>query len=208
MTSGRPLLACAAAGAAAAGCGDALPAAKTSAPVRASSAAKTSTPARADSAVPCSARSEPSPGVSLREQKGVTTSVVRLADGGRFDLYTFGGRPSRARIGKRPVWLWKAPVALTADRSVILTVPARAARRARLGFTPPARSFARADRATRFDSCAPDTPLFSGDGTVGPETGWGGSLITLDRHVCLRLLVITAKAPVPLRVPLGTRCPR
>lgn len=197
MTGGRPLLACAAvAGAVAAGCGDASPAAKTSAPVR------------ADSTVPCSARSEPSPAVGLRDQEGVTTSVARLANGGRFDLYTFGGRPSRTRIGERRVWLWKTPVALTADRSVILTVQGRAARRARLGFTRPARSFARADRATRFDSCAPDTPLFSGDGTVGPETGWGGSLITLDRRVCLRLRVVTAKASVPLRVPLGTRCRR
>lgn len=210
MTGGRPLWACAAvSGAVAAGCGGASPAAKRSEPVSASPAAKTSAPMRADSTVPCSARSEPPPSVGPRDQEGVTTSVARLPDGGRFELDTFGDLgPSRTRIGERRAWLWKAPVGLTADRSVILTVRARAARRARLGFTRSARSFARADRATRFVSCAPDTPLFSGDGTVGPVTGWGGSLITLDRRVCLRLLVVTAKASVPLKVPLGTRCRR
>lgn len=175
----------------------------------ASPAAKTSAPVRADSTVPCSARAEPPPADGLRGQEGVTTSFARLADGGRFEINTFGDLgPSRTRIGERRVWLWKAPAALTADRSVILTVPARAARRARLGFTRPARSFARSDRATRFVSCAPDTPLFSGDGMVGPETGWGGSLITLDRRVCLRLRVVTATTSVPLRLPLGTRCRR
>lgn len=215
MTGGRPLLACAAvAGAVAAGCGGASPATETSAPVRASPAVKTSAPVRADSTVPCSARAEPPPpvGDGLRDQvqDHVTTSSVRLPDGGRFDLYTFPDDlgPSRSRDDERRVWLWKAPAVLTADRSVILTVPAGAARRARLGFTRPARSFARSSRATRFVSCAPDTPLFSGEGTVGPETGWPGSLITLDRRVCLRLRVVTATTSVPLRVPLGTRCRR
>ena len=171
-----------------------------------SRAANTSSSMGPDSTVPCSAHVEPPPVVSLRKRKGVTTSTARLAAGGRFDVYTFGGRPSRTRIAGRRAGLWKTPVALTADRSVILRVGGTAVRRARLGFGRPARSFARAARATRFVSCAPDTPLFSGDGTVGPDTGWGGSLITLDRRVCLRLRVVTAKESVPLPVALGTRC--
>ena len=112
------------------------------------------------------------------------------------------------RIGGCRAWLWKAPVALTADRSVVLTVYGKAARRARLGFARPARSFARADRTMRFTSCSPNAPLHSGDGTVGPVTGWGGSLVTLDRRLCLRLRVVTAEGSVSLRVPLGRRCRR
>jgi hypothetical protein len=146
--------------------------------------------------------------VSLRESKDVTTSVAWLAHGGRFDLYSFAFRPSRQPFVGRGAWVWKTPVALTAGHAVVLTVDGADALRARLGFGPPARSFAAADSATRFESCPPDTPLFSGPGTVGPETGWSGSLITLDRRLCLRLRVVTGTASVAIRVPLGTRCPR
>lgn len=204
MSGGRPLLACVAvAGAIVAGCGGPSRAADTSSP-----AADSSSLVRADSTVPCSARSEPPPAVSLRDAEGVTGSGARLTAGGQFDLYTFGGRSSRTRIGGRRAWLWKAPVALSADRSVVLTVNGPAARRARLGFARRARSFAGADRATRFASCAPDTRLFSGNGTVGEVTGWGGSLVTLDRRLCLRLRVVTATESVSLRVPLGMGCRR
>jgi hypothetical protein len=56
-------------------------------------------------------------------------------------------------------------------------------------------------------SCSADEPLFSGDGVVGPTTGWGGSLITTHRRICLRLRVFSGGASSPLRVPLGRRCP-
>jgi hypothetical protein len=136
----------------------------------------------------------------------VTTSRARLPDGGELALYTFSGPPTRSRIGGRRVWMWKTPASLTAGRTVVLSVAGSAAGRARLGFTPPAPSFAEAARATRFTSCAADTPLFSGEGTVGPVTGWGGSLFTLDRRICLPLLVTRSRTPVVLKVPLGTRC--
>lgn len=161
---------------------------------------------RADSAVPCSARSEPPPLDALSSDPSVRSAAVELRGGGRFELFTFGGAPSRTRVGRTHAWLWKTPVSLTVGSSVVVSVPASRARRARLGFTRRASSFGRADRATRFTSCAADTPLFSGEGTVGPVTGWGGSVLTLDRRVCLRLRVSGATGDAVLELPLGRRC--
>ena len=162
---------------------------------------------RADSTVACSARAEPSPSEGLREGEGVVVSAARLEGGGRFALYSFDDPPARTRIGGRRTWLWKTPVSLTADRSVVLSVHARSVGTARLVFARQPKSFTAADRATRFRSCTADEPQFSGAGTVGPATGWGGSIVTLERRQCLRLQVVAGGRRSTLRVPLGRRCP-
>ena len=159
----------------------------------------------ADVVVPCSARVEPPPAV--KQRGGVTTSVARFADGGRFVL-AFGTGPSKTRIGGRRVWVWKTPVVLSADLAVVLSIDAVASRRARLSFTGMVRDFQTGARRARFEACSADTRRFSEEGVVGPETGWAGSLITLDRRVCLRVRTVTARESVKLKVPLGRRCPR
>ncbi|HEX8087117.1 MAG TPA: hypothetical protein VF529_22755 [Solirubrobacteraceae bacterium] len=164
-------------------------------------------PQAADSTVGCDRRSEPPPSEAVRTGEDAHVAAAALRDGGRFELFTFRGAPFRMRLGARRVWVWKAPASLSADRTVILAVGSRNTSRARLAFGPFARTFARSDRAVRFTSCPPDEPLFSGDGVVGPTTGWGGSLITTDRRICLRLRVFSGGASSPLPVPLGRPCP-
>lgn len=164
-------------------------------------------PARVDASVPCSARVEPPPTSSLEGRDGVTTSKAALPGGGRFAVFSFAGAPTRVRLGGRRVWAWKTPAELSAGRSVVMTVAPASARRARLGFSRPARSFRRAPRSARFTACPADEPLFSGEGTVGPVTGWAGSLITLDRRTCLRLTVREGRAAARrLAIPLGRSC--
>jgi hypothetical protein len=154
----------------------------------------------ADARIGCAERAEPSPA------PGALPGVVaELPEGGEFVILTVSPTPSRTRMGRRTVWLWKTPATLSADRSIVLEVPRRGARRARLGWGR-TRSFAGAPRTTRFTACAEDEPLHSGDGVVGPRTGWGGALITLRRRSCLRLVVRSDGESLPLRVPLGRRC--
>jgi hypothetical protein len=168
-------------------------------------AARPAATTEADGTVGCRMRSEPAPSRDLADQPGVGVSVAVLP-GARFRVFTFDGAPARSRLGGRRVWTWKTPVALTAEASVVVSVAASRQARARLGFTPARRSFENADRSTRFTACSADTPQFSGDGTVGPETGWGGSLITRDRRLCLRLRVESGGRTTGLLVPLGRSC--
>lgn len=155
--------------------------------------------------VTCAMHGEPSPPASLLED---TIGAATVA-GATLRLHGAGGAaPSRVRLadGER-AWIWKVPVSLTAGAHVTLTV-ARAQRgRARLLFarnqTP---SFARAFWTTRFDACAADHPLFSGKGTVGPVTGWGGSLATRDRRMCLRLTASSRGERTAMPVSLGRAC--
>jgi hypothetical protein len=64
-----------------------------------------------------------------------------------------------------------------------------------------------AGREVRFEPCAPDTPRFSDDGTVGEETGWAGGFI-VRRNRCATLLVRREGEHrwVRTRVGFGTRC--
>lgn len=161
--------------------------------------------ANTDGVVGCRSRSEPAPSSDLADQPGVGVSIAVLP-GARFRVFTFDGAPTRHRLGERWVWSWKTPVALNAAASVVVSVTPSQQARVRLGFTRERRSFGYSDRSTRFKACTPDTPQFSGDGTVGPETGWGGSLITRDRRVCLRLQVASGGQTAGLAVPLGRSC--
>jgi hypothetical protein len=148
---------------------------------------------------------EPSPSASLLDDTvGAATvagAALRLHGAGR-------AGPSRVRLddGER-VWIWKVPVSLTADGRVTLTVPPSQRGRARLLFAANrTRSFASAARTTRFNACAADHPLFSGPGTVGPITGWAGSLVTRDRRMCLRLTASAGGRRQAMRVSLGRAC--
>ncbi|HEV2785597.1 MAG TPA: hypothetical protein VGV67_04355, partial [Solirubrobacteraceae bacterium] len=166
-------------------------------------------PPRADTHVDCARHAEPSPPAEPTTGGGTHVATAALPDGARFHLLWFSNAgPTRVRVGRRQLWLWKTPAVLSADRSIVLSVAPRHVRRARLAFDRQPPSFARGDRATRFTSCPEDEPRFSGPGTVGPRTGWAGSLLTVDRRLCLRLRVTPAAGgdPVPLRVPRGRRC--
>lgn len=152
--------------------------------------------------VDCAARAEPPP----PEPPRARTVSAALPDGGRLYVLNVPGRPSRTRLGGRAVFVWKTPVVLSADRSVVVAIGRRQARRTRLGVGGSFPSFARSPRTARLTSCPEDEPRFSGPGVVGPLTGWGGSMVTLRRRSCLRLRVHSGGATVPLRVPLGRRC--
>lgn len=210
MTARRFTVACVAATCVTtAGCGSGE---RASAPKASESATATRVRAssvRADSWVTCANHVEPTPSAATRRAMEKGATVVPLSDGGRLVFLDVNSGPGRSTLEDRRAWGWKVPVSLTADRSVVVSLADRTAPRARLGFTAERRptTFGRGHRATRFTSCPPDTPTFSKKGTVGPVTGWAGSVTTLDRRVCLRLRATSEGETVRFKLPLGKRCP-
>lgn len=102
----------------------------------------------------------------------------------------------------------KLPVGLRAGHRATLRVKASQRHDAALlyrGRTRNANRIQDGDRAVTFKPCQPDEPGFSG-GTVGPLTGWAGSLIVTGPR-CIRLEVyVDGRRHSDVRLPLGRRC--
>ena len=62
-----------------------------------------------------------------------------------------------------------------------------------------------ADRVLRFRACAPETPLFSDEGTVGPRTGYPGAFVA-DRRKCVRVRVTAGGRSWHARIAVGRVC--
>ena len=103
----------------------------------------------------------------------------------------------------------KLPAGVRAGAPVTLRVHRRDRRHAAFAYSPEtrnARRIADADRALVFEPCPPDTPAFSDGGTVGPVTGWAGTLVfTQERCVTLEVLA-EGRPRRTIRLGLGRRC--
>ena len=99
----------------------------------------------------------------------------------------------------------KRGISVAAGQTVTVRVTTRGAALIYRPSTRLAHRPADADRALRFRPCAPDTPQFSDDGTVGPRTGFPGALIA-DRRMCVRVRVSAGGRRWYARIPVGRRC--
>lgn len=159
--------------------------------------------------VSCAARAEPSVKEFDRRR-----DIIR----GPFALVTLArDLPRLSRASYRPrggrLKGVKLPVGLRAGHRATLRVSAAQSKQAALLYRPKTRAANRiqdGDQAVTFNPCQPETPAFStgvaSGGTVGPITGWAGSLIvTGPRCVRLELRVDGERQP-DIRLPLGRPC--
>lgn len=161
-------------------------------------------------AVGCAERIEgPGGPRTLDARRDVVRGALTLLDartlmnGGRSDLESsrpLPGRPVQVRLGVLVAAGHRARVSIhPADRR-------RAALQYRLqDDTQDGRP---ADATTDFVPCPPETPRFSGNGTVGPATIWGGGLL-VRRPGCVRLRLTVDGVPRDgVRLALGAACPK
>ncbi|MFY9264356.1 MAG: hypothetical protein WAO61_02870 [Solirubrobacterales bacterium] len=101
----------------------------------------------------------------------------------------------RTRNGDERLWVWKTPLTVSADRSMIVAVNPAQAEEVRLQYAGRDGVFEDFSRVTQFTAC--DTP-----------TGWAGGFATRASSVCVKLQVWsgTANQPKSVVVPLGQKC--
>jgi hypothetical protein len=155
--------------------------------------------------VGCDDRAEPTVNGFSRKR-----DVVR----GPFALLTVArDLPRLSRASYRPrngqLATVKLPAGLRAAHRATLRVAPRQRRYAALSYRSATRTAATVqagDQAVTFIPCTPDTPAFSGGGTVGSTTGWAGNLVVTGPR-CLRLQVrVDGRRQPDIALPLGRRC--
>lgn len=156
-----------------------------------------------DETLDCSERVEPPP-VGGTEGLGYTRIVLKDDAGLGISLMP---PPSQRRAGGKRLYVWKMPLALTASKRVFVQIDRRDKHLARFEFLERG-AFQKLPRTLRIESCSADEPRFSGEGTVGPETGWAGALVATRPALCLRVRVIDLADNSLRRVvlPLGGDC--
>jgi hypothetical protein len=171
----------------------------------ASATAAEEAPAPAPPIVDCATHVEPSVEKFDKRRdivRGALALVTLRRDLRRSEKASF--RPVKGRLAGV-----KLPIGVRADHSATLRVSAGHRRHAALihrDETRDANRIADGDRAVTFVPCAADVPAFSGEGTVGPITGWAGALIVTGAR-CVRLgVTVDGKRKPDVRLPLGRRC--
>lgn len=142
-------------------------------------------------------------------QRDVVRGALTLLDartlmtGGRSDRPSprpRPGRPAQVRLG----------VLLAAGHRATVSIHPADRRRAALQyrFGDETQDGRPADATVDFVPCPPQTPRFSGSGTVGPATIWGGGLLVRSAG-CVRLrLTVDGVSRDGVRLALGAACPK
>ncbi len=119
-------------------------------------------------------------------------------------------RPQRVRSGTlKGMWMWKAPVSLTAERNAFLVIDPKQKSGARLQYDPLDRdvNFSGLAQTVRFAACF-DSQLKPEGEEITPMTGWAGAIVTREPKICLRTRVISERnnKGTDLHLPLGREC--
>lgn len=146
------------------------------------------------------------PPAQMSKSPSPSSGRATIGNGAKIEFDT-DTQPSKSREGEPTFWLWKAPTGLSADSDVVVSVDPEQRNLARLNFSN-IETFSEMPSAVRFVACSSDEPLFSGVGTVAPETGWSGGIMTRVPTICLRLRLEdkVAKSWHQLEIPLGEPC--
>lgn len=119
-------------------------------------------------------------------------------------------RPQRVSSGAlKGMWMWKAPVSVTAERNAFLVVNPDQKSGARLQYDPLDRdeNFDGLAQTVRFAACF-DSQLKPEGEKITPMTGWAGAIVTRKPKLCLRTRVISERnnTGTDLHLPLGREC--